>query len=154
MGAPRDIHGACVAVGEAGVLLRGPSGSGKSALALALIETARVRGLFARLVADDRVVLGAVHGRLVARPHPGLAGLVEERGVGIVPVPHLPAVVVRLVVDLAFAPERLPERSEVVLEGIALPLCTLPAGRTPAETVLRRLGTLAGCGRVPTIVTY
>ena len=141
MGAPRDIHGACVAVGEAGVLLRGPSGSGKSALALALIETARVRGLFARLVADDRVVLWAVHGRLVARPHPGLAGLVEERGVGIVPVPHLPAVVVRLVVDLAFAPERLPERSEVVLEGVALPHCAVAAGRAPAaETVLRRLG--------------
>ena len=134
------MHGACVAVGEAGVLIRGPSGSGKSTLALALVEAAAARGLFARLVADDRVLLAAAHGRLVARPHPALAGLVEERGIGIVPAPHLPAAVVRLVVDLEPAPRRMPERARVTLEGLELPGCVLPAGRALPGAVLRRLG--------------
>jgi HPr kinase/phosphorylase len=140
VGAPRDVHGACVVVGEAGILIRGASGSGKSTLALAVVEAATGRGLFARLVADDRVMLGVVHGRLVARPHPALAGLVEERGIGIVPAPYLPAAILRLVVDLEPAPRRLPERADAVVEGVALPACVLPSGRARAESILRRLG--------------
>ena len=103
MGGPAQesgAHGCVVLVGEAGVLIRGASGAGKSALALALIEAAGRAGLFARLVADDRVLLRAACGRLLARPHPALAGRVEKRGEGIVAVEHEPCGVVRCVVDL------------------------------------------------------
>ena len=153
MAAPRDVHGACVVVGEAGVLIRGASGSGKSTLALAVVEAAMGRGLFARLVADDRVLLGVVHGRLVARPHPALAGLVEERGIGILPTSYLPAAVLRLVVDLEPAPRRLPERADVLVEGIVLPACVLPSGRARACSVLRRLGAVALSAGAPLVAS-
>ncbi|GGK32181.1 HPr kinase/phosphorylase [Salinarimonas ramus] len=122
------IHATCVVVGEAGVLIRGASGAGKSRLALDLVEVARARGRFARLVGDDRLRLQASGGRLVARPHPSIAGLVEARGIGLLARPHLPAAIVRLVVDLSETPpERLPEPSafETTILGVRLP--RLPA---------------------------
>ena len=67
-------------IGNRAVLIRGPAGSGKSRLALALIEaagTGRIR--FARLVADDRVELIASHGRLLVRPPATLAGLIDDQ---------------------------------------------------------------------------
>lgn len=74
------IHATAIAIGEAGILIRGASGSGKSVLALALIALAAQGGRFARLVADDRVELAARGGRLVARPVAPLEGIVERRG--------------------------------------------------------------------------
>ena len=99
--APISIHASAVVVGEACVLLRGPSGSGKSGASMALIELAKMRRLFARLVADDRVRLEVKGGRLIASPHPAIAGRIERRGQGIYAAPHLPNAVVALVVDLA-----------------------------------------------------
>jgi serine kinase of HPr protein (carbohydrate metabolism regulator) len=117
---PATVHASAVLVGESGVLIRGPSGSGKSALAAALIE----RGP-AWLVADDRVILTAAHGRLVAAVPPSLAGLAELRGQGIWRRPHVSPVVIRLVVDLQPLPamSRLPEEEDetAVLEAVALP---------------------------------
>src|SRR4029077_15340497 len=81
---PATVHASAVLVGPRAVLIRGPSGSGKSRLALELIEMARTGSLpFARLVADDRVHLEAAHGRLLARPAEALAGLIEVRGGGL-----------------------------------------------------------------------
>ncbi len=94
-----DIHASALAIGEHGILIRGPSGSGKTRLALALAAEAS-RDAFARLVADDRTLLSRHAGRIVARPHPAIAGLVERRGLGIVTVPSEPACRVSLVVDL------------------------------------------------------
>lgn len=74
------IHANALIVGTKGLLLRGPSGSGKSALTLALIAQARQTNNFACLVADDRVQIEAVNGRLIARPHEKIAGLIEARG--------------------------------------------------------------------------
>ncbi len=82
--ATATVHASAVLTGSRAMLIRGPAGSGKSRLALALIEAAasgRIR--FARLVADDRVELTAGHGRLLVRPPPALAGLIEVRGVGV-----------------------------------------------------------------------
>lgn len=63
------VHASAVLVGSRAVLIRGPSAAGKSQLALELLEAARTGVLrFARLVADDRVYLEAVSGRLLARP--------------------------------------------------------------------------------------
>src|SRR4051812_12205522 len=101
MGAP-TIHASAVLVGARAVLIRGPAGAGKSRLALALLNAAR-QGLIplARLVADDRVHVEAFHGRLLVRPAPALAGLIEVRGLGIRHVPHEPLAVAGLVVELS-----------------------------------------------------
>src|ERR1044071_4091796 len=99
-----SIHASAVLVGARAVLIQGPSGSGKSQLALALLEAARSGTLpFARLVADDRAEIAALHGRLLVRPAPALAGMIEVRGVGIRRVPYEAVAVVGLLVDLAAA---------------------------------------------------
>ncbi|MFL5080923.1 MAG: HPr kinase/phosphorylase, partial [Microvirga sp.] len=104
------VHATCVVIGEAGILIRGLSGTGKSSLALQLLTDAARAGRFGRLVGDDRVEIAALNGRLVARPVEPIEGRLEVRGVGIVGLAHEPAAVVRLVVDCAAeALVRLPE---------------------------------------------
>jgi serine kinase of HPr protein (carbohydrate metabolism regulator) len=119
------VHGSAVLVGRRAVLIRGPSGSGKSRLTFELIEMGRTGALvFARLVADDRLLLEASHGRLVARPPAALAGLIEVRGLGLMRLPYETSAVVGLVVDLAAADaERLPESAArtTEIEGLTLP---------------------------------
>ncbi|MFN3891089.1 MAG: HPr kinase/phosphorylase [Beijerinckiaceae bacterium] len=140
--APASIHAAAVAIGEAGVLIRGASGAGKSSLALALLEIAAARGLFARLVADDRVLVEVAHGRLIARPHPAIAGRVERRGQGIAQAEFERAAILRCVIDFApslgsaGAPERMPpsDMERTTLEGVDLPRLVAPAGLGAAET--------------------
>jgi len=103
-----------VLAGARAVLIRGPAGSGKSRLALNLIQAASKNGplIFARLVADDRVHVEAAHDRLIARPPAALAGLLEVRGLGIQRLPYEPVAVVSWVVDLAVpAPMRIPDDS-------------------------------------------
>jgi HPr kinase/phosphorylase len=101
---PQQVHASCVAFDGLGILLRGPSASGKSDLAIRLIEAG------ASLVADDRVDLAASGGRIVASPPPALAGLMELRGLGLVELPNLAEVPVVLICDLVRpdAVERLP----------------------------------------------
>ncbi len=127
------LHANALALGEKGLLLRGRSGAGKSALTLALIARVAAQGDFARLVGDDRVRLEAQDGRLVARPHPAIAGLVEVRGVGPLPAPFEPACVLDAVVDIARpgdAPARYPEAAQktVRLKGIELPRLEIGTG--------------------------
>lgn len=142
------IHATTVAIGEAGVLIRGASGAGKSSLGLALIDAARRDGRFARLVADDRTALSARGSRLLARPVAPLDGLIERRGLGLTPEPHQPAVVVRLIVDLSGSePTRMPEPEDLVdrLEGIDLPRLTV-AGRAGDERLVLAALQLFGDG--------
>jgi serine kinase of HPr protein (carbohydrate metabolism regulator) len=119
-----SIHASCVVIDEAGVLVRGPSGSGKSRLARDLIVEARRAGRFGALVADDRVLLHALGDRLVAEAPRRLAGLLEIRGFGIVPVDYEPGAVIRLVVDCEQEySSRMPERRDQMVDvhGIVLP---------------------------------
>ncbi|UMY18232.1 HPr kinase/phosphatase C-terminal domain-containing protein [Methylobacterium organophilum] len=135
------IHGNCVLLGEAGILIRGESGAGKSALCLALIDEAERDRLHARLVADDRVRLTRRHGRLIARPHPTLAGRIELRGLGIRTLPtHAEAAVLRLVVDLVPHRPRMPETAEEKTEilGLRLPVLTLEP-RQPGPYLIREV---------------
>ncbi|WP_400770187.1 HPr kinase/phosphorylase [Methylosinus sporium] len=135
-GAPRQtepaeeqimIHANALLIGPAGALLRGPSGAGKSGLCLELIHLAQGRGLFARLIGDDRVALVRRHGRLLARPHPTIAGAIEERGRGVLPAEFEPAGVLRCLIDLCGErdepPPRYPpeEGAEADLCGVRLP---------------------------------
>jgi len=134
------VHASAVLVGPRAVLIRGPAGSGKSRLALDLIQAARSETLaFARLVADDRVLLTPSHGRLLARPPEALAGLIEVRGLGIRRLDHEAVAVVGLVVDLAVSgAPRLPEAPdrEAEIAGIKLPRLAMAAGAEALPSVL------------------
>jgi len=133
-------HATAVLWGARAVLLRGASGSGKSRLALELLAEARRRGLHAALIGDDRLVLEAASGRLVARAVTGLAGRIEARGLGIVAIPHEPAGVVGLVVDLVReCPERLPDRDRGELSTVIadVALSRLPLWTEDASPVVR-----------------
>jgi len=99
------IHGTCVAVEGRGALFRGTSGSGKSDLALRLIE----RG--AQLVADDQVVIDGGEQGLMARSEPRLQGKLEVRGIGVLDVPSVAAAPLLAVFDLC-APEDVPRLPE------------------------------------------
>ena len=105
-------HASCVALGRHGVLITGASGRGKSALAFELMA----RG--AELVADDQTALTLEAGALIARPVPGLAGLIEARGIGVLNAPFREAVLVTLAVDLdARESDRIPPPRTVTILG-------------------------------------
>ena len=143
-------HATVVLVGEAGVLIRGASGSGKSALALALMAEAERQGLFTRLVGDDRVRLSARAGRLSAQGHPAVAGLIEERGTGLLPVPHESMAIIRCIVDLAGKLDdptaaRLPsaEARHAAVCGVDLPRLAITSLLDAQEGARRILSLLA-----------
>lgn len=145
------IHASAVLIGAKAVLIRGPSGSGKSTLAWALIEAARQGGAlnFARLVADDRALVEAKAGRLLVRPAPNLAGLIEIRGLGIRMTTYEKAAVIGLVVDLAASDAaRLPAREaeNTVISGITLPRLAVAAGCDALPQLLAWVGTEPGMG--------
>ena len=127
------VHGTSVALGRDGILLRGPSGSGKSDLALRLIDSGAI------LVADDQTELRRRNGRLEMRAPATLEGLIEVRGVGIVRLPIVQDVALRLVVDLVRpqAVERLPEPRFAELDGVSIPLLELAPFEASAAAKLR-----------------
>jgi serine kinase of HPr protein (carbohydrate metabolism regulator) len=116
-----QIHATCVEVAGAGVLLLGASGTGKSDLALRLIDEG------ARLVADDRTDLRRREGDLYASAPETIAGRIEVRGLGIVAVPAVAQARVRLAVELVepAAVERLPEKQQRDFLGVSVPLLAL-----------------------------
>ena len=120
-----SIHASAVLIGARALLIRGPSGSGKSELVFRLIEAGRMGALpFTRLVADDRTLLEACHGRLLARPAPALRGLLEVRGLGIRRMAYEDAAVVGLALDFESDHEnRIPRESErsTAILGISIP---------------------------------
>ena len=147
--AVRHLHATALVVAGCGVLIEGPAGSGKSSLAAALLRQAGLRGWFGRLVGDDRVGLTVAAGRLVARPHPALAGLLERRGTGLVSLDHEPACVVHLVVRLLpatdGAPARLPEAApRWRLQEVDLPLLLLPGSLAAEDKAGRLVDAIAG----------
>jgi serine kinase of HPr protein (carbohydrate metabolism regulator) len=123
-----NLHATGVVLGDRGVLITGPSGSGKSALALELVDRFTRRGAFARLLSDDQVLVSVHAGRLVCRAPRPIAGLVEIRGLGPTPTPYIPAAIVDLIVRLMPAGEapRLPEPAREIVAGCDLPRLDLP----------------------------
>ena len=142
-----SIHASAVLVGARAVLIQGISGSGKSRLALALLQAA-TQGLipFARLVADDRAHVEAAHGRLLVRPAETLGGLLEVRGLGIRRVPYEPVAVVGILAELgAQDAERLPARSgaQAVVAGVKVPRLAVAARADALAVVLAHLSSQA-----------
>lgn len=120
------IHATAFAIANQCVLIRGPSGSGKSDLALRCLSTppSELQPGVPALVADDQIILERTNETIIARAPETVFGKLEVRGIGILDVTAIPAARVRLVCDLV-APElvpRLPDDGETTeIHGISVP---------------------------------
>ncbi|HXG99457.1 MAG TPA: HPr kinase/phosphatase C-terminal domain-containing protein [Sphingomicrobium sp.] len=133
------VHASSVAIEGRAVLITGPSGSGKSDLALRLLD----RGF--TLVSDDQTIVKKVGKRLIASAPPTIRGKLEIRGVGIVEMEHVDDVPVALVVELTSEIQRLPDDSrERPVLGVGVPLISVDAATASAASkvalALDRLG--------------
>lgn len=134
-----NLHASCVAANGRAILITGRSGSGKSDLALRLID----RGF--ALISDDRTILRKQDGKLIATAPEMIRGKIEVRGLGIVEMDAVPSAPVALVVELTTDIERLPDddRERQIL-GISVPLVSVDAMTTSAALkvalALDRLG--------------
>jgi len=123
------VHASTVATGGRAVLLGGPSGSGKSDLALRLID----RGF--TLVSDDQTIVRREGDRLIAKAPPTIAGKLEVRGLGIVEMETVTDVPIALFVELTSDIERLPdENRERSILGVELPLISIDARTASAPS--------------------
>lgn len=137
-------HASAVLLPAGGVLLLGPSGSGKSGLAAQLIQNND-----AKLIADDRVALKRHATKLIARPPSSLTGKLELRGLGIVAMPHIDEAEIVLAVDLVARGDvpRVAAENHFAHDGVAVPklaLCAFdiatPAAITHALAHLPTIG--------------
>ena len=141
------VHGGLVATRLdarwRGVLILGPSGIGKSDLAL------RTLSCGFRLVADDRVVLSSAAGRLFGRAPEPLEGLLEVRGLGIVAVARLRLVPICLAVNCVGPVhlERMPEFSPTIVLGVSIPSIAICPTEASAPAKLCRAIEVLGRGR-------
>jgi len=140
------VHGTCVAIDGDAVLLRGEPGSGKSDLALRLIDGG------ARLVADDQTELVRRGAAVVAAAPAAIAGRIEVRGVGILACSSIASAPLRLVVDLVAAGnvERLPEAQSCVYLDRPIALLRLAPfeASTPAKIRLALAAARHAAGRM------
>jgi hypothetical protein len=114
-----------------GVLIEGPSGSGKSDLALRMIQSGF------RLVADDRVVAWADRGRLYGRAPDALRDFIEVRGVGVLAEPALAFADVGLLV-MPGVPERMPDPAFESISGVRIPRLLVEYGQASAPLLIAR----------------
>lgn len=138
---PHTRHGTCIALGACGIFIEGPPGSGKSSLALRLMDEPGyglgATLLRAELVADDQVVLTPQQDGLWASAPVALKGLIEVRGVGLLPVEPREKVRLQLVVTLVPTADivRLPEMKTTHILGCELAHLHMTASlpETPAR---------------------
>ncbi len=142
------MHATTVAIDGAAILLRGPSGSGKSDLALRLIDGG------AQLVADDQTVLQRVGVEVLAAAPPTIAGLIEIRGIGIINMEMAAPAPLLLIADLV-APgevERVPQRGCETVLGVSVALIALAPFEASAAAKLRLLRRALAAGPLPAII--
>lgn len=126
------LHASCIAINRKAVLLTGSPGTGKSDLALRLVDQG------AALVADDQTDLSLENGILVASPPESIEGLLEIRHIGLVQMPWIASVPVALCVGLSPSEEkleRMPKPDTVLLLDRPIRRVRLPAfaASTPAK---------------------
>ena len=118
----RNIHATGICINGQGVIITGPSGSGKSDLALRLID----RG--AKLISDDRVIISIFANDITLKQAPNIEGKIEVRGIGILCVPAVTNIILRMHVDLKAKAERLPDQpSDQHVAGISIPTIAISA---------------------------
>ena len=144
------LHATAVIHGESCVLILGPSGSGKSALALALMARASGAGAFGALIGDDRIYVRKADGRLVASGAANMAGIIERRMAGLMEVRHERAGIVQLAVELSERRGQWPRMPDdhdgVIVAGVRLPRLALDSGLSVCDQALaveERLAVLA-----------
>jgi len=126
------LHATCVAIDGQGILILGPSGSGKSSLALDLMA------LGARLVADDRTIVTPAPDAPRAVCPPAIRGRIEARGIGILAADPVPEAPVTLVIDLGQREaDRLPPRRIRRIAGHAVTLLQDPGTGSFAAAILQ-----------------
>jgi serine kinase of HPr protein (carbohydrate metabolism regulator) len=127
------VHATTLDIAGLGILILGDSGAGKSDLALRLVADG------ALLVADDQTLIETRGDEIWARAPDNIAGLIEARGVGIVPTATKRATRLALTVQLTTAPERMPERRAWSLPGAGpqIPLIELNPFEASAPAKLR-----------------
>ena len=135
-----SLHATAVIHRETGVLILGPSGSGKSALALALMARASGAGAFGALIGDDRIFVRRADGRLIARGAANMAGVIERRKAGLIVVQHEPAAIVRLAVELCERGRQWPRMPEdhdcLMIGGVRLPRLALDSSLSVCDQAL------------------
>tara|TARA_R110000824_G_scaffold21728_5_gene80738 strand:+ start:768 stop:1223 length:456 start_codon:yes stop_codon:yes gene_type:complete len=133
-----NMHATAVAIAGAGLMICGKSGSGKSDLALRLIDRGAI------LISDDYVDIKRTNGSLLLSPPSNLAGKLEVRSLGILEREHESGVLLKLIVNLKDDPDRFPmDKQAMILLGITIPFCTLDAmensAAIKAELALQRI---------------
>lgn len=137
------LHATCVSLNGTAVLIRGPSGSGKSSLALQVLESAGTglsgEKIKVALVSDDQTELVLRDGVIFASPPHAIAGLLEVRGQNILRLPFQEHVPVVLVVDLKSASriERLPEIADLSTEILGIKLASVAIDPEHASAAAR-----------------
>ena len=132
-----QVYATAVAYRGFGILIRGPSGSGKSDLALRLIDDG------ANLIADDQVIIESVREELYLSSPDTISGLIEVRGFGVIKIESVRDVKLGLIVDLdpSFKTQRSPKMKEELIKNIIVPVINMKAFES---SVLARIKLILG----------
>lgn len=126
------MHATSVALEDNGVLIEGPSGSGKSDLALRLIDSG------ATLISDDLTFCQKRTKKIFLFSTKNIYGLIEVRGMGIITVPYIENIELKIIVNLTQNNvERLPRRKEKVLMGVRIPLIEINPKEASASAKIK-----------------
>lgn len=139
------VHASCVAFGDQAILIRGAPRSGKSDIALQLIDGQGYGlghgPLRAKLVADDQVTLTRIKSEIIVTAPATLRGKLEIRGRGIVALAHKPKAKLIGVVDFKSRAqiERMPEPKDMHVEilDLSFPLCYIDLAAPSAAARIR-----------------
>ena len=127
----KRIHGSSVAVEDNGILIIGHSGSGKSDLALRLIDSGGT------LISDDQTLCLKKQDEIFLFSIEAIYGLLEVRGMGIIKVPYVENVKMKIVVSMVKKTERLCRRNKKKLLGLNYPLLELEPNEVSAVAKIK-----------------